>query len=362
LGGFISLYENYKTLGKRAALMTLSEMERLFCGSVTKVSQTPSRVISQKGKIKVAYYPSAKDKTHTIPIFIITPLLANPFILDLCPGLSFIEYLVNQGFNVYIIDYGVPDDYDKHQGFEDYLLDYIPFAVKKVQEASGSRLIHLIGYCLGGVFALLYPALIESAPLKSMVLIATPVDFSKLGLLRSYWRNIDVDTLVETIGNIPAELILTGFNLAASIENPRRYFMRVMGSWIKIMDKNYIRKELLINRWLIESPPFPGKAFQQFIKDLLYENKLVKNKLKINGKLADLTNIGCPLLLLSHRGDIVAPPESSRALLDLASSKDVEFVEVKGGDRGHINIMVGAEGPQFTWPKVSSWLKKRSGP
>jgi len=57
---------------------------------------------------------------------------------------------------------------------------------------------------------------------------------------------------------------------------------------------------------------------------------------------------------------VVSPPASARVLLDLISSKDTEFLEVSGGDAGHIDIIVGNEGAEFTWPRIASWLKHRS--
>ncbi len=324
------------------------------------VGQTPSEITFEMEKVKVFHYKPLKGRVSRVPLLVITPILSKPYILDLYPGLSFIEYLVDQGIDVYLMDFGIPDDRDRNLAFEDYVFRYIQSAIERVLETSSSKTLSLLGYCLGGVFTLLYAAFNESKPIKNIVLLASPVDFSKLDLHYYYWRNIDVDRLVDTFGNIPPELIIFSFNVIAGIKNPYRYLKKSKSFLQNIKDLEYMKRELLINRWLIESIPFPAKAFKQLIRKFFYENALVKKRLRMGGQSADLSRLKCPILILSHTSDVVAPPGSARGLLQIISSHDKEIVEVSGGDAGHIDIIVGAEGPEVTWPKTASWLKDRS--
>jgi len=351
--------ENQRAFWKRTALMSLSRIEEFLFGHTLKVGQTQSEVISEIGKVKLIHYVPFKKRIYPVPVLIITPLLSKPYILDLYPGLSFVEYLVKQGLDVYLMDFGVPDDNDRDLGFEDYIFGYIPYAVEGVLKATSSNSLSLLGYCLGGVFTLLYVTLTDN-PVKNIVLVASPVDFSKLGLHYHYWRNVDADRLVNTFGNIPPELIIISFNLIAGIKDPFRYLRKPLGFLQDISNKEYVKRKLLINRWLIESPPFPAKAFKQLIIEFFYKNAMIKMDIRMKGKLADLSRIKCPVLILSHTADVVSPPASARVLLDLISSQDTEFLEVSGGDAGHIDIIVGNEGAEFTWPRIASWLKHRS--
>ncbi len=70
-----------------------------------------------------------------------------PTILDLRPGNSFVEYMVRQGFDVYLLDWGVPGLEDKDLKFDDYVLEYMPRAIRKVKSLSGSArsLASLVG-------------------------------------------------------------------------------------------------------------------------------------------------------------------------------------------------------------------------
>ncbi len=60
-----------------------------------------------------------------------------PYILDLRPGHSFVEYMVNQGYDLYLLDWGAPGPEDKNLKFDDYTLEYMPRAIRKLKAISG---------------------------------------------------------------------------------------------------------------------------------------------------------------------------------------------------------------------------------
>ena len=87
----------------------------------------------------------------------------------------------------------------------------------------------------------------------------------------------------------------------------------------------------------------------------------MRGDLVIDGNVADPSQITGPLLVLAHTGDVLAPPESAQALLEVVSSADREALTVSGGTLGHVDIVVGPEGPAIMWPKLTAWLETRSG-
>src|SRR5512132_3129828 len=105
----------------------------------------------------------------------------------------------------------------------------------------------------------------------------------------------------------------------------------------------------------------PGEAYRQFVKELVQANKLVRGELLIDGNAVDASQITCPVLVLAHTGDVLAPPDSAEALLDVVSSADRQALTVSGGTLGHVDIVVGPEGPAIMWPKLTVWLDARSG-
>ena len=149
--------------------------------------------------------------------------------------------------------------------------------------------------------------------------------------------------------------------LFATATEPERNVRIWLDLLFRLWDSEYVKRQELLNQWLNDLLPFPAEAYRQFIKEFVQANKLVRWGLFIGGSLVDVSRITCPILVLAHTEDLLAPPESAKALVDLVASQDREFFEVSGGNVGHIDIVVGSEGPKVTWPKVSSWLQARLG-
>ena len=197
--------------------------------------------------------------------------------------------------------------------------------------------------------------------MQNLVTLATPVDFSRAGPVYRYVRTLDVDGLVDRLGNVPGGWIrdqvwaITTMTMPA--RNLRIWRELLLHSW----DPSYLERQRLVGRWLDDLVPFPGEAYRQFVKDLVQANKLVRGDLVLDGKVADPAQITCPVLVLAHTGDVLAPPESAEALLEVVSSADRDALTVSGGTLGHVDIVVGPEGPAIMWPKLAAWLDARSG-
>ena len=91
-----------------------------------ETGRTPKEVVWTKNKARLYRYEPEKGKRHPVPVLLVYALILRPYVLDLIPGNSLIEYLVGEGFDVYMLDWGVPGDEDKDLSFEHYVLDYLP--------------------------------------------------------------------------------------------------------------------------------------------------------------------------------------------------------------------------------------------
>ena len=93
-------------------------------------------------------------------------MVSKPYIFDLSPGQSLIEYLVREGFDVYLVDWGTPRS--EHSGFavDDYVA-LLADCIAQVQRRSGEKDVLVLGYCLGGVLTTLYAALEPKGPVKN---------------------------------------------------------------------------------------------------------------------------------------------------------------------------------------------------
>ena len=73
----------------------------------------------------------------------------------------------------------------------------------------------MLGYCFGGDLTLLMAARHPELPIRSLTTIATPVDFTKMGLMTEAVQpgNLEVDELVDDTGNIPPNVIRQAFRV-----------------------------------------------------------------------------------------------------------------------------------------------------
>src|SRR6266567_8356439 len=151
-------------------------MRIILEGAQAETGQTPKEVIWTKNKAKLYRYQPALPKRYSVPILFVYALINRPYVLDLMPGNSLVEYLVRQGFDVYMLDWGIPGDEDKNLSFEHYVLDYMPQAIRKMLRHAHAEEYTLMGYCMGGTMTAMYAALFPERPLRNLMLLTAPID------------------------------------------------------------------------------------------------------------------------------------------------------------------------------------------
>jgi polyhydroxyalkanoate synthase subunit PhaC len=321
-----------------------------------KVGQTPKEVIWTKNKAKLYRYQPAKEKTNKVPILMIYALINKPYILDLAPGSSLIEYLTEKGHDVYLLDWGTPGYEDRHMKLDDYVLDYIPRAIKKVLRTSKADEVSLLGYCIGGTLTSIYAALHPDAPIKNLVFMTTPIDFSDAGLFTKWVdeRYFNLDQMVDTLGNIPAETIDFGNKLLKPIAN---YFGPYVSLADRVENEEFVHNWSLMQKWVGDGVPFPGEAYRQWIGEFYQKNKLINDELYIRGQLVKLSNITANVLNIAADRDHIAIPQQTEMLMDKISSKDKTFKLLRAG---HVSVTVGKSAAKNTYPLIEQWVTEHS--
>ncbi len=319
------------------------------------VGTTPRDVIFSRGTLRLYHYRPVTDEVYRVPVVLIMSLVSKPWILDLTAGQSFVQYMLQQGFDVFMVDWGVPRPEDKRLKFEDYIQDLMPACLEHVQKTTGEEDYNLFGYCMGGIFALMYNAVYPDAPVASIVCAATPVDMEGMGLFHKWSdrRYFDVDRLVDTMGNIPPEMMLRSFELLRPMDRWMSYIRLMDNLW----DPMFVYGYRIMYKWTNEQIPFPGEVYRQFIRELMWENKLMKNQLDIGGRRVNLKAITCPVLHAMAEHDHIAPYPATRPLISLVGSQDTEDILMKGG---HVSLVAGKNAVGRLWPKVADWLSVRS--
>jgi polyhydroxyalkanoate synthase len=327
--------QNSETQNMQKRMMKATEL--LFNPPDVDVGTAPYEVIHEDGKMKLLHYIPQKDKTHDVPLLIIYALINKPYILDLQPDRSVIRNLLSEGFDVYMIDWGIPTDVDRYVSLDDYVNWYIDDVVDIICQRHNMDSISILGYCMGGTLSVMYVAT-HPEKVRNFILMAAPLDFgADRGLLKLWAQKeyYDPDKLVEIIGNVPGEFLNFGFLLLDPVSN---------------LYSKYVK-------WINDGIPLAGESYREFIRKLYQENQLVKNQLRLNGQRVDLNNITMPLLSLVATYDHLVPPESSRDFNDLCPSKDKKMIEFP---TGHIGLSVSSATHKKLWPEVAFWLKDRS--
>jgi len=344
-------------------LLALSEKLKTFNRLMTtkaSIAQTPKEVVWTLNKAKLYRYipvvPAAER--HPIPLLLVFALMNRPTILDLRPGHSFVEFMVERGYDVYLLDWGIPGPEDKDLKFDDYTLDYMPRAIRKMKAISGAIEFSLLGWCIGAILTTIYLFLRADDGIRDLLLLTAPLDFSnKASLTFAKWTDekyFDVDKVLATFGNMPGEMIDYGAKALKPVEN---YVGNYCKLWDSLDDPNVVEAWHSMNTWVTDIFPMAGGAYRQLIVDLYRNNRLVEGQLKIRGELVDLKRLRANLLNVIAEGDHITPPCQSEAILPKVGSTDQEIYRVRGG---HIGIMAGSGAHKHTWPHIDSWLAARS--
>lgn len=319
------------------------------------VGLTPKDIVYTDGTARLYHYRPRVDEVYRVPLLIVTSLVSKPYILDLAPGQSLVEFLLDGGFDVFLIDWGVPRQEDSALRLEDFVLDRIPACMERVQEITGESEVSVLGYCLGGTLTAMYGAAFPDAPVRNFAFLTTPIDFTRMGMF-SRWtdrRYFDVDRVVDTLGNVPGELIFASFDMlkpAGRVAGQLRLIERAR-------DDKFVRGFMLVDRWAADQIPFPGECFRQVTKELFWENKLLRGELTLGGHPIDLRSIRQPMIHITAEHDHIVPSDASVDLSNAVGSEDRRDIVLKGG---HASLVAGGNAKYRLWPQLEHWLATRS--
>jgi polyhydroxyalkanoate synthase len=318
------------------------------------VGQSPRQEIYRKGKSRLYRYDSSR-RYRTPLLFVPNLGISRPYIFDLLPGGSFVEHMTREGFDFYLLDWGVFGPEDNFLTLEDCVTRILPRMARKVLESSGARELSVLGYCMGAPLSASFIALYPEVPVKNFINMAGPVDFSQTGLFGRWLdkRYFNADRFVDTLGQIPADMIKVGFKLL----KPTMDLTAGLNLWWNLWNDDYVKGFRALNKWANEYVGFPGEFFRQWVKEFYQENRLIRGELRLGDRVVRLEVIRCPVLVVGAKEDYIAPPACARALLDAVGSRDKEYVELPGG---HISLIAGRGASIHCWPKVSGWLAPRS--
>ena len=337
-----------------------------------EIGLTPKDLVYSEDKLKLYRYrplgdvpqPAASPKqTRTRDakrvndrpaVLIVYALINRPYMMDLQEDRSVIRQLLKRGVDFFLIDWGYPDGADRYLGMDDYVNRYILHCVQKVCDLRGEDKVNLLGVCQGGALTLCFTALHQEY-VNTLITMVTPVDFKTEKDTLSKWSQaLDVDAIIDTLGNVPGELLNGAFVSLMP-------FRLLSQKYVDLIDmaanpaqlENFVRME----KWIFDSPDQPGEMFRQFITWCYKENRLKQGTLELAGKRVDLKHIKIPVLNVYALQDHLVPPEASKCLGQLIDSKDYQELVL---NTGHIGTYVSAKSQTEMPDRLVAWLKERT--
>ena len=317
------------------------------------VGQSPKDTVWSRDKVQLWRY-RAERVTWNPPVFLVPSLVNRSYILDLTPADSFVGRLRDAGFDVYLVDWGVPDEVDAGNGLETYVDEYLPRAVRAACRESGSEQVSVIGYCFGAVLACLYAAR-HPELVRNVVAMATPVNFAEMGLFVRLFRDgrLEPDDVIDDTGNVPPDIIYNAF----WVLRPTGELLNYAGLWQNLWNDEFVEGYQRMSHWIRDQIPFPGAAFRQTIAMLGRDNALVEGTVRLGGRPVDLCAIRCPFLNVYGEKDHLVTPDTARPLIGLVGSEDREALVIPGG---HVAMVTGRHAAKVTLPGIVDWLCRHS--
>ena len=325
-----------------------------FTTSGPTLGASAKDTLIERGTMRLHHYHPRTDELYRVPVLLVMATTNRGYIFDMVPGQSLVEFLLDAGFDVFMLDWEAPRADERRLTLESYVLDFLPAAVARVAQETGEPDLSVVGYCFGGVLSLLWAAL-HPQPLANLVTFTTPVDFSAMEMFQAWAdrRFFDVDRLVDTLGNCPGDYLYTAFDML----RPGTRGATPIRLYDNLHDDEFVRGFRMFDRWAGDILPLAGEYFRQTTRALMWDNRLMDGSMTVGGRAVNLHAITAPFLHVAAQHDHIVPTAASAPLLGLIGSSDKEEVMMKGG---HVSLVAGANARKRLWPKLVHWLGTRS--
>ncbi|WP_283646560.1 PHA/PHB synthase family protein [Marinovum algicola] len=362
-------------------VVRLADTEAFEVGG--NIATTPGKVVFRNDMMELIQYSSSTDKVHEIPVVLFPPWINKFYILDLKDKNSFIKWVVDQGYTLFVVSWVNPDPTYADRGMEDYVEHGYLAAIEEAKKLCKVKQVNAIGYCIAGTTLNLVLALLKKRgdkSVKSATFFTTLTDFSDQGEFTPFLQDDFVD-------GIEAEVAQHGI---------LRSF--IMGRTMSFLRSNDLIYQPAIRSYMMgDTPPafdllywngdgsgLPGKMVMQYLRGLCQRNEMIEGTFELLGESLSIKDVTVPICAVATETDHIAPwKDCYRGFLQ-TGSRSRSFIV---GQSGHIAGIVNPptkkkyghyvnddlpdtaeewmEGAKFHegswWPRWEAWLKPRAG-
>jgi polyhydroxyalkanoate synthase len=300
------------------------------------------------------------QRVHRVPVLLVFALINRPAIFDLRPGSSLVEFLLHEGFDVFLVDWGYPDEEDADTGLADYVCDELHWAIRETLRAGKAEELTLMGWCIGATLCAMYCGMdrdtAAATPVRNLALLTMPVD----GRCSTYARWIgdpafDSDRVAEQWRVLPGGVVDFANKMLKPVTNYWTTYRRLAESVSEGTARPDVYKPMA--KWVADNPNFPGRAWAEWVQLMYRDGGLLTGNTRLRGRRVDLRRIDQNLLVITAGADHIAPREGTMPIFDLVVSEDVTHLDRPGG---HIGLIAGSAARKQIWPDIAAWLAERS--
>lgn len=336
----------------------------LLYGGLADLRPMPRTLIDEGVLREVYHYRESPDSPSSgDPVLLVTPLAAPAICFDLRRGCSLVEHLVEAGRPTYLVEYGDVSFRDRNLGLEHWVQEVVPTAVREVSRHAGGRPVHVVGWSLGGIFALLAAADSPDLPIASLSVLGSPVDVSRVPLVAPLRPLLDltrghglVTRAYRAAGGAPTPLVRWAFQLSSF----QKLVTKPLAIATRLDDTDFLAQLEAVDRFTSRMTAYPGRSFGQLYHRFAKGNALAAGTVDIDGHEVSLAAITAPVLVFAGATDGIAPVAAVRAVEPLLTGAgEVRFEIVPGG---HLGMLTGRAARDTTWRALDEWFAQWTKP
>jgi polyhydroxyalkanoate synthase len=342
----------------RVAHAAANAFDMVFKGGVADLRRTPAQIIDESPKGTVFQYLAPEERTRHLPVLLIPPLAAPTICFDLRRGCSMAEHLLGLGHPTYMVDYGAIAFSDRDLGLEHWVQDVIPRAIEQVSAHAGGQPVQVVGWCLGGIMALLALAARPDLPVNSIATVASPFDFSELRLFAPIRGVANITNgffgtaVYRALGGAPAPIVKRAFQLSTL----DKYLTKPMAIATNLHDRDFLAQVEAVDDFIGNMHAYPGRTMGQLYHQFFRVNDLADGRLSLGDHDIDLADVRVPVLAVAGKADTLAPRAAVHHVGSLLTG--APEVQLKTGPGGHLGVLTGRAAAATTWHWIDGFFER----
>lgn len=347
------------------------------------IATTPGKVVFRNKMFELIQYSPTTDEVHKTPVIVFPPWINKFYILDLKAQNSFVKWVVDQGYTLFMVSWVNPDGSYSDVGLEQYVEDGYLAAIREVKEITGEKQVNAVGYCIAGTTLSLTLSLMKQkgdSSVKSATFFTALTDFSDQGEFQPFLTDDFIDGIeaeTQDKGVLPSIIMQRTFSHLRSND-------LVYGPAVKSYMLGETPPAFDLLYWNGDGANMPAKMAMQYLRGLCQRNELAEGGFDLMDHHLVLGEVDVPICAIACETDHIAPWKDSYRGIQAMGSDNKTFIMTQSGHiagivnppskkkYGHYtNDDLGLshedwlEGAKFHegswWPRWEKWLKKRSG-